>query len=68
MIDDPLNNKFELHYFFNDDDKSHSMDAVIRNKCEHELIQIATTIAKELNIQIKVETQAYKEGGLTEIW
>lgn len=61
-------NKFELHYFFSDEDKSHTMDAVIRNRCEHELLQIVSTISKELGFQLKIETEAYKEGGLVEFY
>jgi len=64
----PLNNKLELHYFFSEDDKTHSMDAVTRNKCEHEILQIVEEISKELEIRVKVETEAYKEGGLKEFW
>lgn len=68
MTDDSLINKLELHYLFSDDDKTHSMDAVIRNRCEHELLQIVGAISKELDIQIKIETEAYDEGGLIEFY
>ena len=68
MTENLLNNKFELHYYFSEEDKSHSMDAYTRNKCEHELLQIVGEITKELEINLKVETEAYKEGGLTELW
>lgn len=68
MTEDTLTNRLELHYYFSDDDKTHSMDAVIRNKCEHELLQIVSTISKELNVQIKTETEAYDEGGLKEFY
>ncbi|MFH2144215.1 MAG: hypothetical protein ABIJ97_17440 [Bacteroidota bacterium] len=68
MTEDSFVNKLELHYFFNDFDKTHSMDAVVRNKCEHELLQIIGTISKELNIHIKVETEAYDQGGLKELY
>ena len=60
MTDNTLTNKLELHYYFSNDDKTHSMDAVIRNKCEYELLQIISTISKELNVQIKTETEAYR--------
>src|SRR4051812_18613502 len=68
MADTPLKSKLELHYFFNVDDKSHSIDAITRNKCEHELLQIISTISKELGISIKTETEAYEEGGLREFY
>lgn len=68
MTEDTLTNRLELHYYFSDEDKSHSMDAVVRNKCEHELLQIVSAISKELNVQIKTETEAYDEGGLKEFY
>lgn len=61
-------NKLELHYFFSEEDKTHTMDAVIRNKCEHELLQIVSTVSKELGFQLKIETEAYEEGGLVEFY
>lgn len=67
MIEKEIKNKLELHYYFEDDD-NHSMDAVIRNKCENEILQILTSVSKELNINIKTETEAYQEGGLKELW
>lgn len=63
-----LNNKFELHYFFSEDDISHSIDANTRHKCEHELLQIIYEITKSFDSKVKVETEAYKEGGVKEIW
>lgn len=68
MIDYSLTNRLELHYFFSDGDETHSMDAFVRNRCEHEILQIISTVAKELNVQIKVETEAYDEGGLIEFY
>jgi hypothetical protein len=44
------------------------MDAFTRNKCEHEILQIIDEITRELDINVKVETEAYGVGGLTEIW
>ncbi len=58
--------KLELHYYFND--SSHSMNALIRNHCEAEFLAIAIEIAKELNFSIQLESEAYREGGLKEIW
>ena len=68
MTDNILNNKLEIHYFFSDEDETHSMDAFTRNKCEHELLQIVCEITRELDVHVKVETEAYEEGGLTELW
>ena len=58
--------KLELHYYFND--SSHSMDALIRNHCESQLLAIAFEVAKELSIPIQLESEAYREGGLKDIW
>lgn len=58
--------KFELHYFFYD--KSHSMDAIVRNKCEYELLGIFREVADRLDIKIDLESEALVEGGLKEVW
>lgn len=58
--------KLELHYYFND--ASHSMNAFVRNQCESEFLAIAMEIAKELEIPIQLESEAYREGGLRDIW
>ncbi|MHB8261509.1 MAG: hypothetical protein ACYDCN_13005 [Bacteroidia bacterium] len=68
MANNSVEDKLELHYSFIDEDRSHSMDAVIRNRCEHELLQIVSTVSKELNIHIKTETEVYDEGGLKEFY
>lgn len=58
--------KFELHYYFGDD--SHDIDALVRNKCEAELLGIILEAAKILEIDAKIITEAYKEGGFRDIW
>lgn len=58
--------KLELHYYFND--QSHSMDAHVRNKCESELLAILHEIALEFGIKLRIDSEAYKEGGLRDIW
>ncbi|PRY09825.1 hypothetical protein CLV24_11729 [Pontibacter ummariensis] len=64
MVNAPLVNKLELHYFFSD--SSHSMDAFVRNKCESELLAIIREISSITGIEIRIETEAYAEGGLRE--
>ena len=44
------------------------MDAIVRNNCERELLAIANEVAAILDIEIGVETEAYLEGGLKELW
>lgn len=58
--------KLELHYHLKD--QSHSMDALIRNRCEAEALAAFIEIAKTLGIAVSIESSAYKEGGLREIW
>lgn len=68
MSENSLINKLELHYYFDENDETHSMDAFVRNRCEYELLQIHNELQKELELNIKVETEAFEEGGLTELW
>lgn len=56
----------ELHYFLNDN--SHQMNAFTRNACEAELLKILNEIQSIIGLEIKIETLAYQEGGLKEIW
>jgi len=56
--------KIELHYFLNDD--SHQMNAYVRNKCENELLHLISEVSNVLDIDIKIESEAYLEGGVRE--
>ena len=56
----------ELHYHLRN--QSHSMDALVRNKCEAEILAAFTQIAQQLGVEVKLESTAYREGGLKEIW
>ena len=58
--------RLELHYHLRDG--SHSMNAVIRNKCEAEALAAFQYIAAELGIEVLLETTAHTEGGLKEVW
>lgn len=55
-------NTLELHYWF--EDNTHSMDAVIQNKCEYELLGILKEISTVFEVEIKIETEPLAEGGL----
>lgn len=59
-------NKLLIHYYLTDN--SHSMDAIVRNKCEAEALHLVKEIARIFNLSITIETEAYEEGGLKEIW
>jgi len=51
----------ELHYWFNDN--SHTIDAVIQNRCEFELLGIIKEIALIFDAEIIIETEPFAEGG-----
>lgn len=55
-------NTLEIHYWFND--KSHTMDAFIQNKCEYEILGIISEISKKLSVEITIETEPLANGGL----
>jgi hypothetical protein len=55
-------NKVQLHYWFSD--KTHTMDALIHNKCERELLELTKAIAAVCGISIKMETEPSARGGL----
>lgn len=57
---------FDLHYYLTDG--SHSMNALVRNKCERELLAAVFEIAATLKISLEIESLAYSEGGLKETW
>jgi hypothetical protein len=58
--------KFEIHYYLANE--SHSMDALVRNKCEAELLAIFQEVCATLGVGISVEALAQQEGGLREFW
>ena len=43
------------------------MNAFVRNECEKELLTVFNEIILSLNIDVSVESEAFKEGGLKEI-
>lgn len=55
-------NTIEIHYWFNDD--SHTMNAVVFNKCEYEFLAIAKEIAQKFKVDVEIETEPLQEGGL----
>ena len=61
------NEKLEVHYYFQDE-QSHTMDAIVRNRCEHEILLMTNSIAKELGIDVRIETEPKDEGGLIDIY
>ena len=65
MLDTQIR-KFELHYYFSDD--SHQMDAAVRHRCEGELLRILNELSYILHTPLPIETVAYSEGGLRELY
>ena len=60
-----LKTKFELHYYLKDN--SHAMNAFVRNKAEKDFLEAVKRIGELLDSELKIETEAYKEGGLKEL-
>ena len=58
-------NTLELHYYL--DDNSHSMNAVVKNKSEAEFIKLFFEVSNLLDLDIDLEFEALKEGGIKDI-
>lgn len=56
--------KFQLHYYLKDN--SHAMNAFVRNKAEKDFLEAVKRIGELLDSELKIETEAYQEGGLIE--
>jgi hypothetical protein len=55
-------NTLEIHYWFTDN--SHTMDALIQNKCEHEILEIIKEVSQIFSCDLSIETEPIGEGGL----
>ena len=58
--------KLQLHYYLVNG--SHTMDALVRNKCEAEVLAIIQEISNTLGFEVIIESEPFQEGGLKEIW
>jgi hypothetical protein len=56
----------QLHYYFRDE--SHTIDSILRNECEKELLYLFKEIAETLELSIRLETEPTEEGGFKETW
>jgi hypothetical protein len=54
--------KLQFHYWLSD--KTHSMDALVYNKCEREVLEIAKMVAKFCGVSIVMETEPSGKGGI----
>ena len=59
-------NKLSLHYYFKDE--SHSIDSLLRNECEKEILFMLKDISETLNLKLKLETLPPENGGFVETW
>lgn len=59
-------NQLQLHYYFSD--TSHGFDAVVRNECEKELLNLYHEVAKTLDFKLLVQSEPPKDGGFIELW
>ncbi|WP_178863490.1 hypothetical protein [Thiomicrorhabdus cannonii] len=66
VLNEDFARKFEIHYFL--DQCSHSFDAFARLECETELLGIVKEIARYLNVDVIVESEALVEGGVRNRW
>lgn len=55
-------NILELHYWLDND--LHSMNAIVQNKCEAELLSIINEIATIFESEVVIETEPLGEGGI----
>jgi len=55
-------NTIEVHFYFND--YSHSMDAIVLNRCESDLLTLIDRIATIVELKIVIETEPFAEGGI----
>lgn len=58
--------RIELHYFLRNG--SHSMNALIRNSTEKELLQLIDRITHVLEIDFELESFAFEKGGIKEFF
>lgn len=59
-------NKLELHYYFND--SSNYMDAMIKYRCDKELLSFIRYMADALDVKMTVHCEPYQKGGFKELW
>jgi hypothetical protein len=61
-----LANCFETHYYLTN--SGHQIDAIVRNKCEAELLEILITTAERLNVDVTILKDIPRNGGYREWW
>lgn len=61
-----FSNKLELHYYFSD--SSNYMDALIKHRCEKEILSFVRYMADALDVKMTLHSEPYQKGGFKEIW
>ena len=56
----------QFHYYFKDE--SHSINSILRNECEKEILYIFKEVSDTLGLELILETLPTEEGGFKEIW
>lgn len=64
-FDGKAEGQFRVHFFL--ENGSHEMDALVMHGCEGAVLNLLGEIAKQLDVQMRVDTRAYGEGGLI-VW
>jgi hypothetical protein len=59
-------NRLQFHYFFKDN--SHSIDSILRNECEKEILYIFKEVSLTLGLNLNIESLPTEEGGFKETW
>lgn len=59
-------NKLELRYYFND--KSTYIDAVVKHKCEKEVLAFIRSLADMLDVKLTVYNEPFLGEGFREVW
>lgn len=67
MNDHPTR-RIEIHYVFAENDHSHTLNASTRNKCEHAFLQVASEVARSLNLQVQILSEPHGDGGLKDFY
>lgn len=56
----------QFHYYFKDN--SHTINSILRNECEKELLYIFKEVSDTLGLELNLETLPSEEGGFKETW
>ena len=55
-------NRLQIHYVFNDD--SHTMNAVVFNKTQYEILALLNEFITKLELKVEIETEPIENGSI----